>query len=207
MEPTFVAWETYPQRVGYGIKALKTLNTPDAREALAHLAEPLPERTVNGVRQTNSRWVAIRALASTNDISYLPLIEAYANDPDPEVRRAAIFGMGELGGAQALPALDRIARHTASQVERADAISTMGRTKSAQAVPLLISLFDIPNAGDPTAPNYALMTLTHHTLTPGFVDPTQMKSLWAAWWQANSRTAQLFGPYDCVETYNRQKGL
>ena len=159
MKPTFVDWETPPRSVGYGISALSQLNTPEARKALARLAEPVPERIVNGVKQTNSRWIAVRALAGTGDRSYLPLIESYANDPDQQVRRSAIFGMGELGGEEALPMLDKIARETTSQVERSDAISTMGRIKSAKAIPLLIALFDIPSPGDPTAPNYALSTL------------------------------------------------
>jgi hypothetical protein len=198
MEPIFLT-----SKIGNGIAALQRLNTPEARKALARLAEPIPERIVNGVRQSDSRWVAVRALAATGDLTYIPIIESYLTDPDPEVRRAAIFGIGELAGDQALPTLNRIARETTSQVERSDAISTIGSTKSANAVPILINLFNIPNPGDPTAPNFALMRLTHHTPSLATTDPTQMKSQWAAWWQANSKTAQIFGPYDCTRTYDR----
>jgi len=205
MEPTFVDWETPPRSVGYGISALRQLNTPEARKALAHLAEPVPERIVNGVRQSNSRWSALSALADTGDRSYLPLIESYANDLDQQVRRSAIFGMGELGGEEALPVLDKIARETTNQTERTDAISTMGRTKSAKAIPLLIALFDIPNPGDPTAPNYALSTLTHHTPSNDIVlnTPERMKADWEIWWKAHSADAKIFGQYDCAEKFDQ----
>jgi hypothetical protein len=205
MEPVFVDWQTPPHSVGYGIEALKNLNTPAARKALAQLAQPVPDRIINGIKQSNSRWTALRALGGLGDPTYLALIESYANDPDQEVRRSAIFGAGELGGANALPFLDKIARQTTSQVERNDAIITMGRTASAQAVPLLIALFDVPSPGDPGAPNYPLSLLTHHSLPPELqrATPSQMQTAWRQWWDVNHVTAQIFGQYDCTSKFDR----
>jgi len=205
MEPIFSDWQTPPHNVGYGISALARLNTPEARAALAHLAEPVPDRLVNGVKQSNSRWNALRALAGTGDRSYLPLVEGYASDEDPQVRRSAIFGMGELGGEDALSLLDKIARQTTSQVERTDAIMTMGRTKSAKAVPLLIALFDVASPGDPTAPTYALSTLTHHAPPNSMPRPTagQMQADWRAWWALHGATAKIYGEFDCADKFDQ----
>lgn len=122
MELVFMDWETPPHSVGFGIAALQHLNTPAARAALAHLAEPVMDRYVNGYKQSNSRWSALRALGSMGDRSYLPLIESYMNDPDQEVRRAAIFATDELGGTPFLEG-----HKNTNQVECNEDVVTIGR--------------------------------------------------------------------------------
>lgn len=198
MESVFESWETPPRIVGYGTPALRRLNTPEAREALARLAVlPMPaSREAASVAAV--RMGAVDALSRMGDRRYLPLLEREAYDTDRSVRMLSVLGLGRLGGEAEVAFLDSYARKATDAEDRRDAIQALSFTKSARAVPLLIALFTEPVANED--PSYWLFSLTHHEMpaTVPYATPAERQNAWRAWWEANKSRARMFGPEECV---------
>jgi hypothetical protein len=210
MEPIFIDWETPPHSIGHGIDALKHLNTPAARAALARWATadshaPLPPHTDTPQAQHAAelsaqyhRAAAAGAFAEMGDRSYIPLLETLANDPSEYVRQQAVLGLGQLGGEDVIPFLVKYAHQAMSMHDRQQAIMSLGRTASVKAVPHIIDLFMLPDADQPNASDYALYTLTHHRTTARTSEAAQ--SAWRAWLSSNPNPP-IFGQYDCESSH------
>jgi hypothetical protein len=188
MEPVFRNWVESDQYNAYGLMALKRLNTPAAREALADIASS----------QTSFRWQAVDALADLGDKTYLSLLVQLLASPNEPVRRAAIQGVGKLGGDAAVPVLLEEIR-TAPNIERNDAMTALGDTKSRAAVKVLIDLTG-GSGSDYQNTWWPLFVLTHHRLPTVTYRRTaeQTHDAWQRWWNTGGKDAPVYSPYRCA---------
>jgi HEAT repeats len=214
MESEYNGWII--RQWNYGLLALANLNTPEARRLVAqaadpsenlyrrwreyiHVADGLPVEKLTREALDNRRAAAIYTLARMGDSSYVPLLEKLAGDSSVEVRQQAISNLGLLGGETELPKLTEIARNAPNEMDRQEAITAMGDTHSLKAVPLLIELLALPDAGQPAASNDALMTLTHHQVQlTQQLSAEQLQGKWQQWWNENKGQASVYGPFDCA---------
>jgi len=215
MEPVFNEWMITDGGFGYGLRALYKLNSPEARQMLAQAADPSRalylrwrEHIHFGNPQQADKMLpellgtlqggAIYSLGRMGDKSYVPLLEKLTADSNAEVRQQAILGLGLLGGEAEIPKLVSIARSGATEADRQDAIMALGYTASLRAVPILIDLFLLPDADQPSSSNYALITITHHSLLPAQQRTIpQYQTLWRQWWEQSQVTAHGYGPFEC----------
>jgi hypothetical protein len=214
MEPGFNEW-MIAGTVNYGLTALFNLNTPEARRMIADAADPSQELylrwrqhvhladTERAEKMTqelfaNWRGMALHALARMGDPSYVPLLEKLASDGSAEVRQQAILGLGLLGGEAELPKLVELAQKGVSDMDRQNAIQAMGDTASLKAVPIVIDLFALPNAGQPNSSDYSLTTITHYSLPPDQQRTIpQYQAMWEKWWERNKTEGRVYGPFEC----------
>jgi HEAT repeat protein len=196
MEAVFHDWVESHQYNAYGLMALKRLNTPAAREALAEIASSQAHLQDTWIQ--SFRWQAVDALADLGDKKYLPLLEGLVRDSNASVHNAALQDLGRLGGGTELDLLASIARNGRTSEDRREAISAMGDTASLKAVPLLIEFADIADADEPAATYIALQELTHLDFpSPDHQPASEIKKAWQQYWKEHRRTARSYGPYDC----------
>lgn len=221
MEPVFNEW-MISGTVNYGLKALSNLNTPEARRMVAQAADPSQDlylrwrqhfhvadtQKVEKMTQesfANWRAMAIHVLARRGDQSYMTLLEKLAGNSSAEVRQQAILGLGLLGGEAELPKLVHLAQNGASEMDRQDAIQAMGDTTSLKAVPILIDLFTLPNADQPSSSDLSLMTITHHSLPPARQRTlAEYRTMWQQWWERNKGNVRAYGPFECSAEAQKQ---
>lgn len=201
-----------------GLSALSRLNTAEARVMLAKAAEGSPDLYARWVQHEEVgdpeqaekilqssfalwRRSAVHALSRMGDPTYAPLFEKLTSDTSTEVRREAILDLGIVGGEQELLKLLDIVRIDPDANDRGSAITAMGDTRTLAAFPLLLQLFTVPDAGEPSASNFALTTLTHHFVSfDGQRPAAEYQNLWRAWWTQNSAMARAYGPFECEGT-------
>lgn len=216
MEPVFDEW-MISGTVNYGLEALSDLNTSEARRMVAqaadasqdlylrwrqhvHVADPEQAGKMTQELFANWRAMAVHALARMGDRSYVPLLEKLTADSSAEVRQQVILNLALLGGEAELPKLVDIAHNGANEGDRQDAIQAMADTASLKAVPILIDLFTLPDADQPSSSDYSLMTITHHTLPPAQQRTlAEYRSMWWEWWEQNRNEARAYGPFECSE--------
>ncbi len=179
----------------YAMEGLHNLNTPEARRILADIASG--SLALQGT--SPPRWLAVDYLSDMQDRSYLPLFERLLDDKNEDIRRAAVGGLGILGGAEAVPVLEAAARRSSSMQMRVDAIQSFGESQSLTAVPSLIALFTLANADQPNESDYALGTLTHHyaDVSKTLPAPSVEQKRWQQWWNQNRSTAHAYARYEC----------
>jgi HEAT repeat protein len=112
MEQIFEHWLQLPNDYeGDAIAGLKNLNSKESRQVLAKIAET-PNKPNSHIEEA-----ATYTLADMGDATYLPLMVQLLASPNERVRRAAIQGVGNLGGDAAVPVLLEEVR-TAPNIER-----------------------------------------------------------------------------------------
>lgn len=201
----------------YGLRGLSKLNTVAARAMLAeaaegpadlyarwnrdvHWADNDPQEAARSRREAFARWraSAVHALARMGDRSYVPLLERLAGDDSAEVRQEAISNLGLLGGEAELPRLATLARSGIGG-DSQGAILAMGDTGSLTAVPMLIDLFNLPDANEPMSSDLPLMTLTHHLVQSDEQRTAAgYQATWRQWWEQNGSHARAYGPFECA---------
>ncbi len=149
METTFTTWLDSQDFYEYGLLALRHLNTPQARAILARRAAGLSGESPSTEYQIE-RWLAVDYLSKMGDQSYLPLLERLTHDPAHDVQRAAVFAFGLLGRGKDMDVLVQLARSGRTLQDRIDALQAIAETGSLNAVPVLIDLFALPNADQPS---------------------------------------------------------
>jgi hypothetical protein len=215
MEPVFNHWLINDGGSGNGLLALQKLNTPESRRLVAQVADPSEDLyslwrqhvhfadrpgAETAAKRSFSNWQAraVHALTEMGDRSYLRLLEKLAGDSSWEVRQEATLGLGLLGGESEVPKLAALAQNATNPRDRSNAIQAMGDTASLKAAPLLISLFTLKNADEPSRSNFALTTITHYSLPPADARTIlETQALWQDWWEHNKDNARAYGPFEC----------
>jgi HEAT repeat protein len=207
MEAVFHDWVESHQYNAYGLMALKRLNTPAAREALADIASSQAHLQDTWIE--SFRWQAVDALADLGDKKYSPLLEGLVRDSNVSVHNTALQDLGRLGGEAELNLLAGVARNGRTSEDRREAISAMGDTASLKAVPLLIEFADIADADELAATYIALQELTHLDFpSPAHRPALDVKKAWQQYWNEHRRTARSYGPYECSSPpFNPYLGL
>jgi HEAT repeat protein len=197
MEPIFTRWLDRQDFYEYALLALYHLNTPQARAILAQRAAGVSAKLLP-TEKNAERWLAVEYLSWMGDRSYLPLLEKLVHDPARDVQRMAVFGIARLGREKDLQLLTQLAREGKTTQDRIDPVQAIGETGSLKAVPVLIDLFTLPNADQPSAANAALYELTHHEINEAYrSDAARAQQLWQAWWTQNQATARAYPPVNC----------
>jgi len=142
---------------------------------------------------------ATAALAEMRDRHYYPLMVQLLVSPDEVVRRAAIVGVGSLGGEAGVAKLVEVAR-TGNEIEQEDALSSLGNTDSGAAVEALIDLMTAKNLHHPLDAEWPLFVLTHHRLesVKYLRTPEEAHEAWQQWWNTEGRNAPVYSPYECA---------
>jgi len=193
MEQVFEHWLQLPNDYdGDAIAGLKNLNSKESRGVLATIAET-PNKPNSYIEES-----ATYALSDMGDATYLPLMVKLMASPNERVRRAAIQGVGKLGGDAAVPVLLQEMR-TAPTIERNDAMSALGDTKSREAVKALIDLTG-GSGSDYQNTWWPLFVLTHYRLPQVTYRRTaeQTHDAWQRWWATGGKNAPVYSPYECA---------
>jgi hypothetical protein len=195
LEPLFNSWLAGPGANYNATAGLYHLNTTEAREDLARFIETLPNRNTVYLRDE-----AIDDLGNMGDVSYLPLLERFAEDRDFATRQWAVGAVASLGGDAAVAALEAIAVHPLSPQDRNDAITALGETASVKAVPVLLSLFD-GTLESAEGVSFSLFLLTHHQLAASeSISAQYIETAWKMWWAQNATTARIYHSWeDCPD--------
>ncbi|QEN09332.1 hypothetical protein EXM22_15595 [Oceanispirochaeta crateris] len=85
------------------------------------------------------RQTAIETLPRFRNPGIIPVLIQYILDPEPEVRRAAIFGISEFD-KEALPALHETVRITSRREIRLSVLELIDGILEAESIPVLVSL-------------------------------------------------------------------
>ena len=207
MESVFLQWLVRDNvSDDMAITGLKNLNTSEARKKLAAVASGKQARAPT--EAGSAQWVAAEALSKLGDRSYAPLMIRLLSNPDRDVHRSAIYGLGRLGGDAELERLAAMAR-TKTGLDQGDAYDALSDSQSRRAVPILIDL--ITHTSDPRTAwsNWPLTVLTHYMLPNRRYLPTprQAQSAWQRWWDANRRTARIFSEFEYLKTYGPHRYL
>jgi hypothetical protein len=193
MEAVFEHWLRLPNDFeDDAVMGLKNLNTEASRADLAKLANT-PDKP-NSYAQVGATY----ALADMNDAKYYPLMVQLLSSANEEVRRAAIVGVGNLGGDAGAEKLVDVA-HTGSQVERNDALAALGNTQSRAAVKALIDLM-LPSDGQGgLVGDWPLFVLTHHRLDQVTLPRTAAEAhdAWEIWWNVGGKDAPVYSQFEC----------
>jgi hypothetical protein len=195
MEPVFEHWLRLPNDFeSDAIAGLKNLNTKDSRAALAELAKT-PSKPNSSTQEG-----ATRSLAEMGDRQYYPLMVQLLTSPDLNLRRAAIAGVGKLGGESGVAQLIEVLR-TGSIVEQNDVLTALGNTNSRAAVKALIDLMGAKDAKGPVVAEWPLFVLTHHRLEQVTYrrTPAQTHEAWQQWWDAGGKNAPVHSPSECAQ--------
>jgi hypothetical protein len=194
MEPIFEHWLQLPNDFeGDAILGLQNLNTEESRAELADIAKT-PNKP-----NSYAQEAATRALAEMGDRKYYPLMVQLLASPDQRVRRAAIVGVGNLGGEVGVAKLAEIAQ-TGGAMEQGDALTALGDTKSRAAVKVLIDLMTVKNLQHPLDAEWPLFVLTHHRLdrVTYLRTPEQAHEAWQQWWNAGGKNSPVYSPTECA---------
>lgn len=194
MEPVFKHWLQLPNDFeGDAVTGLRNLNTQESRVTLAKIAKT-PDKPNSFAQEA-----AARALAEMGDGDYYPLMVQLLVSPNQRVRRAAIVGVGSLGGEAGVAKLAEIAQ-TGGTVEQGDALTVLGDMDSRAAVKALIDLMTAKNLQHPLDAEWPLFVLTHHRLEPVkyLRTPEQAHEVWQQWWNTEGRNAPVYSPFDCA---------
>jgi hypothetical protein len=194
LEQTIINLSKNPADVWAAIEGLYKLNTPQARERLAELAE-------HG-KAGLGRERAMQALAALGDKHYLRLFYRLGRNLEGSEQGVAIESAGLLGGGQAVPFLSHFLSSPGPTVRMAAIRGLAGTANRSALAPLIEEIRD----ADPNVrqfANAALAQLTHLSTTSNALDfvpnPAQTYQKWLNWWLTQDRNAAVYGPTDCAE--------
>ena len=184
------------EKATLAIDALLRMNTPQARETLAQLAEQRRFQ-VNGIEQKT-----IETLGKTGDRAYLQVLVGLAKDSYRFNRYSAALAAGELGRAEAVPFLLSLLQDR-NPLVRKGAVGGLAGTQSREAVPGLLSMFTDPDAEVRESAVSSFTSLTHAPGVFNTVDAAaaeRAKTRAARWWLLNGERSSIYGPQGCSET-------
>jgi aminopeptidase N len=91
------------------------------------------------------RVEAARALGKIRSEQAFSALAAHAGVDHPKVRRAVASALGNFRTPEAAKVLEKRAKHDASYLVEAESVRALGRTRQAQALPVILSLLDRPS--------------------------------------------------------------
>ncbi len=176
------------------ILGLKNLNSVASRAALAVIAAT-PSKP-NSYTQSQ----ATTALSEMGDSQYYALMIRHLTSPHELLRRAAVWGVGRLGGDAGVAVLLDMARKERGSVMSNDAVTVLGHTASRVAVQGLIDLIVSRDGGKPIEADWSLFVLTHHRLPAMSTlrSPEQTQMEWRRWWETIGKNAPVYTPFQCA---------
>ena len=178
MEPIFHDWLQRQPFSDAARTGLANLNTPEARRILREAAaQPAP-----------GQWNLLYAYAQTRDPDGYSLLLKLLGSSDANVHRAAVLNLGLVGGALAVPKLVELA-HSPSEIDRNDALSSLGEAHSPAAVDALLQLMEEGNRSYDES--WPLFELTHRS-------PQQSYAAWRQWWAAEGKHAPVYSVFECA---------
>jgi HEAT repeat protein len=105
----------------------------------SRMVEPLIQIIRDRNRDAKVRGLSIDILVAYGDPVVNDVLIDTLQDPHPKVRTSAIWGLRDIGGADAIEPLDRVLRHDESPSVRAVAAITLGTLGGKRAVRSLIT--------------------------------------------------------------------
>jgi hypothetical protein len=173
-----------------GVKGLGRIGTPESRADLIGLFD----RTTD----LSFRRDIVQALAesgTTTEIAFFAsLLPGRSNELDDRVRVYAAWGLGRVGGDQAVQALIG-APKSPNQEVRFAVVVALGNTRSRSAVPALIRMYEDPEARGAVCG--ALLTITHYRWCDGAGEVDSTVKHWQRWWTDHGAGLPLYGPDEC----------
>jgi len=171
-----------PFVVVHAVGALKRMNTPETRAALAEVVTSFAESTAED--RVSARCRAIEALGQSGDVAYQGLIEGYINDKTPNIQLAAMIAVAELGKSEAVPFLQR-SFFSATPVTRKNAAYALRYSMTPEAVEVLIDAIPDKDAGVRDRVLTSLHEMTGHSTGDAGETSEKAQESWRAWWKAN----------------------
>jgi len=118
-----------------------------AAEALARRDDPPTIRALSAsLAQKNEAWMvraeAARSLGKIRSEEAFTALAAQASTEHPKVRRAVAAALGSFRTAQAVRVLAKHAKSDPSYLVEAESVRALGRTRQAEALPLILPLLD-----------------------------------------------------------------
>jgi HEAT repeat protein len=174
----------------HAIGALRRMNTPEGRVALADI---LATREANSEDEITARANAIQALGESEDESYLALVTPYVRDTSEHIQLAAMIAVAKLGNEPTVPQLQRLLL-SPDPITRKNAAFALRFSINPSAVDALIG--DLTDK-DPTVRGRILTSLTELTghsvpiASNRNVSSQVVQNLWRAWWQHNGARTSL----------------
>jgi hypothetical protein len=178
------------------IAALRKANTPKTRAALAQIAI--------GGDDSILRIEAINNLGRTEDAAYLPVLFQLMESENKAIQNAAAEAAGNLGGVTAVQRLSSFVSDADSNTRIAGA-NGLGKTRSREAVPILIGLLLDSDSNVRQDAVNELWLLTHHMAFDGN-EPADISTAesaafvhqrWIRWWGSHGATCEIHGMTDC----------
>jgi len=182
---------------GAAVVALRKVDTPKTRAALARIARSSDDSTI--------RIAAIDNLGRTRDVTYLPLLFQLMDSDNKEIQDSAAEAAGNLGGSMAVPQLASLIS-SPNAVTRLAGTNGLGKSHANEAVPLLIGMLLDSDANVRQAAASGLFLLTHREAFDGnqLADVTSLESAvsvqqrWARWWRSHGKDSKAHGLSDCA---------
>ena len=170
-------------KVQHAIAALRRMNTPQGRAALADI---LTAREANSEDEISVRFHALQALGESGDASYLPLVSRYMQDKASDDQLAAMIAVAKLGRNAA--ELQRFLL-TGDLATRKNAAYALRFMVNPDAVGALIGALSDKDSGVRDRVAKSLVELTGHSVSVANnngVPPEEIQRHWRAWWLDNS---------------------
>jgi len=173
----------------HAIGALRRMNTPDGRAALAEIIE---NRQPNSPDELTARESAIQALGESGDTSYLPLIASHTEESEPNVQLAAMIAVAQLSRDTAASELQRFL-FSSNPVTRKNAAYGLRFAVSRSAVEVLIGALADKDAAVRDRVLTSLQQLTGRPAdtSESALSLSELQNRWRRWWQQNSSKASL----------------
>jgi HEAT repeat protein len=166
----------------HAVATLGRLNTAETRAALADVITSREENTENEIL---ARTHAIEQLGRSEDKSYETLVGRYMEDPNERTQLFAMIAVLELGGAAAVPQVQRFL-FSPNSVYRQNAAHALRFSTTPEAVEALVSAITDKDPGVRERVSASLTELTGHTVGGGdsnAASPLQLQESWRGWWQ------------------------
>lgn len=186
LETVLLGFAHDPDLKGYAPLALRRLNTPRSRAALAALLKG---------RAANEQQQAAMYLAETGDQKWLPLLLDLAKEyaADSWFPTAA----AELGGDKAVPTLVSIEKSHDRAYAALNTVMALGYTRSRAAIPYLLEYLKSPETELAGRADGSLQMLTHRRASAGQKDATSADyAKWSRWWNREGATAPIYKAND-----------
>jgi HEAT repeat protein len=178
--------------VDASIVGLGRLETPSARAKLIAMASTGPDEF---------RQPAIQALGELGNPSDCQVLLFIANQNKDYTRGEAYMYAGRVCKERAIPALSRLLP-TADPLLSGYVAAAFENTLSRDAISPLIGLLASPDEGVRRDAEESLETLTHQKSQYGIASAessNKSRMEWTGWWEANGRTAPIYGPDQCAD--------
>jgi hypothetical protein len=187
LEKTIFEFADQPDNASLAVEGLAQIPTESSRASLKWLFDKTAD--------SNLRALIVEKLAGVATSAERPFFSGLLANSDSRVASYAAFGIARLGGDSAVTALETAVRVPDDEVRRHVAIA-LGNTRSAAAIPVLISMY-----GDEAVSNAvcgALATLTHRRWCDGSHSPEQTQRIWRRWYDGRASSLVLYGVGECL---------